>query len=165
MANPTGTALRVVCACFSVFLLATIVGPAPAANAVSIAHLSAVRLGRNDGYDRLVLEFTDHVPGYKIDYLPLPVHADPSGNDIPLPGAKAALYVSLISATGAGWAETDRTYFGPSTVAADTAVITEAKAAGDFEAVLSWVAGVRSEAPFHATTLDGPPRLVIDVAH
>jgi hypothetical protein len=39
------------------------------------------------------------------------------------------------------------------------------KSAGDFEAVLTWVAGIRSEQPFRVEVLDSPPRLVVDIAH
>lgn len=126
-------------------------------------HLVAVRLARNDGYDRLVFEFADGVPSYTIGYRPLPAYADPSGADVPLPGANAAVRVVLSGATGNGaGVEGERTYFGPSTVTADTAVVTEAKAAGDFESVLSWVVGLRSEVPFSVLVFNGPPRLVID---
>jgi hypothetical protein len=127
------------------------------------AHLVAVRVTRDDGYDRLVMEFADRVPSYTVGYRPLPARADASGREIPLPGASAAVEVSLNPATAIGWAGTERTYFGPSTVSADTAVITDAKAAGDFENVLTWVIGVRSVAPFDVEVSDGPPTLVVDV--
>jgi hypothetical protein len=125
-------------------------------------HLVAVRMARQNGYDRMVLEFTDLVPGYKIGYRPLPMYQDPSGAEIPLAGANSAVRIELMPATGSGTDPGERTYFGPSTVTGDTAVLTEAKAAGDFEAVLSWVVGLRSEVPFRATVLAEPPRLVID---
>ncbi len=128
-------------------------------------HLAAVRLAPRDGYDRLVLEFTDTVPSYTIGYRPLPAHADGSGDEIPLPGASTFVQVTLIGATGGGWGGVERTYFGPSTLTADTAVVTETTRAGDFEAVLTWVVGMRSEVPFLVSELDGPPRLVIDFQH
>jgi hypothetical protein len=124
-----------------------------------------VRLARHDEYDRFVLEFADRVPSYTVGYRPLPARADASGEEIPLPGASAAVEVSLNPATSKGWSGTERTYFGPSTLSADTTVITEAKAAGDFENVLTWVVGVRSVAPFAVAVFDGPPGLVIDVKH
>lgn len=130
-----------------------------------MAHLAAVRLAGQDGYDSLVLEFTDRVPGYTIGYRPLPAHQDASGFEIPLPGAGALLQLALTPATAAGWGGGPPTYSGPSTVTGDTASITEVKNAGDFEAVLTWVAGVRQEQPFRVEVLDGPPRLVVDVAH
>lgn len=124
-----------------------------------------VRLGSRDGVDRFVLEFLDGVPRYTIGYRPLPAYADGSGNVIPLPGATDLIQVTLIGATGGGWDGNAPTYSGPSTVTADTTVVTEAKAAGDFEAVLTWVVGVRAKAPLRVMTLDGPPRLVIDLQH
>jgi hypothetical protein len=126
------------------------------------AHLVAARLARQDGFDQLVLEFTDRVPGYTVGYGPLPAQADGSGAEIPLPGASAKVSVSLYPASGDGWTDGVRTYFGPSTVTADTAAVTEAKAAGDFEAVLTWVVGLRAMVPFRVLVLDGPPRLVVD---
>ena len=130
-----------------------------------IAHLAAVRLAGQDGYDRLVLEFTDRVPGYTVGYRPLPAHEDASGFEIPLPGAQALLELSLTPATAAGWAGGPPTYAGPSTLSADTASVTEVKSAGDFEAVLTWVVGVRAQEPFLVRALDDPPRLVVDIAH
>jgi hypothetical protein len=41
----------------------------------------------------------------------------------------------------------------------------EAELTGDFEAVLTWALGVNQEADFRVLTLDGPPRLVVDVGH
>jgi len=130
-----------------------------------MGQLVAVRTAGHDGYDRLVLEFKDGVPGYNIGYRPLPMQQDASGADIPLPGAKTALQIALIPATASGWGNGERTYFGPSTVTGDTKVVTAAKAAGDFEAVLTWVVGLRSEVPFSVEVLAGPPRLVIDFRH
>lgn len=128
--------------------------------------LVGVRLARNNGYDRIVLEFADGLPAYKIGYRPLPAYADPSGKEILLPGASESVHVTLTGATGnGGGPDGVQTYFGPSTVTADTTVVTEAKAAGDFEAVLSWVVGLRSKVPFRVTTLTGPPRLAIDFEH
>lgn len=127
--------------------------------------LVAVRMGARDGYDRLVMEFLDGVPAYKVGYRALPAQADGSGNEIPLPGANALVRVVFTGATGDGWTDGVQTYFGASTVTGDTTVITEAKAAGDFEAVLTWVVGLRSQVPFQISVLDGPPRLVIDFQH
>jgi len=129
------------------------------------AHLVEVRLAENDGFDRVVLEFVDRVPGYTVGYHSLPAQADGSGAEIPLPGASAMVEVSLNPATGAGWGGDTRTYFGPSTVAANATKVTEVKSAGDFEAVLTWVVGLRVKVPFRVLVLDGPPRLVIDFQH
>jgi hypothetical protein len=132
----------------------------------SAGSLVAVRLAHQKGYDRLVLEFADRVPDHTVGYRPLPAQADGSGKDIPLPGASAVVKIVLTPASGNGWGGVPRTYFGPSTVtAANTASVTEAKAAGDFEAVLTWVVGLRAHVPFVVLVLDGPPRLVVDFQH
>lgn len=130
-----------------------------------IAHLAAVRLAGRDGYDRVVFEFTDRVPGYTVGYRPLPAHQDASGFEIPLPGATTYLQLSFNPATAVGWAGGPSTYSGPQTLSADTASVTELTAAGDFEAVLTWVAGMRAQQPFRVQTLDAPPRVVIDIGH
>lgn len=130
-----------------------------------MAHLAGVRLAGEDGYDRLVLAFTDRVPGYTIGYQPLPARQDASGFEIPLPGATTVLHLSLTPATAAGWGGGPPTYSGPGRLTADTRSVTEVKIAGDFEAVLTWVMGVRTQEPFRVQVLDGPPRLVVDVAH
>lgn len=136
-----------------------------AAPAGDMAHLAAVRLAGQDRFDRLVFEFADRVPGYTIGYQPPPAREDASGFDIPLPGATTVLHLSLTPATAAGWGGGPPTYSGPRTLTADTASVTELKSAGDFEAVLTWVAGVRTQEPFRVQVLDGPPRLVVDIAH
>ena len=129
------------------------------------AHLVAVRLARNDGFDRLVLEFAERVPSYTVGYRPLPARADGSGNEIPLPGASAVVYIALKPATADGWDGGGRTYFGPSKVTNGTAIVTEAKEAGDFESHLTWVVGLRAKVKFSVLVFAGPPRLVIDFQH
>ena len=119
----------------------------------------------HDTFDRMVLEFADRVPGYTVGYRPLPAREDASGFDIPLPGAGTYLQMTLIPATAAGWGGGTQTYSGPWSLMSNTASVTEFRSAGDFEAVLTWVAGVRSQQPFRVLVLDGPPRLVVDVQH
>ena len=133
------------------------------APAGEIAHLSAVRVERHDGADRVVLDFTDRVPGYTVGYRPLPARADASGFEIPLPGAAAMLQIALNPATAAGWAGGEVTYAGPSRLrSSQTAVVTEVAAAGDFEAVLTWVVGLDRVLPFRVSALDGPARLTVE---
>lgn len=130
-----------------------------------MAHLVAVTLGEDGGFDHLVLEFADRVPGYTVGYRPLPARADASGFEVPLPGANAMVQLTLNPATGQGWGGGQPTYAGPSIVAGTTAVVTEVKSAGDFEATLTWVAGLRSTVPFRVLELESPPRLVVDFQH
>lgn len=128
-------------------------------------HLSAVRVGNMGGYDRVVLEFKDQVPGYTVGYRPLPAKADGSGDAISLPGAKALVMVTMRSASGYDSDKSTATYSGPNEVSAKSAVVTQAKAAGDFESVLTWAVGMRSKVPFKVSIMNSPPRLVIDFQH
>ena len=129
------------------------------------AHLVEVRLAGHDGFDRLVLEFADRVPGHTVGYRPPPAQSDGSGDEIPLPEASATVKVSLTPATGDGWIGGARTYFGPSTVTANTAKGNPGEGGGRFEAVLTRAVGLRAKVPFRGLVLDGPPRLVIDFQH
>ena len=131
---------------------------------IDMAHLTAVRMAGHDGFDRMVLEFADHVPGYTVGYRPLPAREDASGFEIPLPGAGALLQMTLSRATAAGWGGGPQTYSGPWSMSGNTGSVTEFRSAGDFEAVLTWVAGVRMQEPFRVQVFDSPPRLVVDVA-
>src|SRR5688500_1095082 len=48
--------------------------------------LRAVRAARHDGFDRIVLEFENLVPGYHIEYIDRPVRTCGSGETVPLRG-------------------------------------------------------------------------------
>ena len=128
-------------------------------------HLSAVRVGNMGAYDRVVLEFKDQVPGYTIGYRPLPAKADGSGEAIALPGAKALLMVTMKAASGYDSDKSTATYSGPNEVSGKAATVVQAKAAGDFESVLSWAVGLKSKVPFKVSIMNTPPRLVIDFQH
>ena len=84
-------------------------------------------------------------PGYTVGYRPLPAHADGSGARSRYPKRARWWRSRSTPATGGGWSGDARTYFGPSTVTANTAEVTEVKSAGDFEAVLTWVVGLRDQ--------------------
>ncbi|QJY46250.1 AMIN-like domain-containing (lipo)protein [Pseudonocardia broussonetiae] len=128
--------------------------------------LKAVRLAGQDGVDRIVFEFDGAVPGYRISYADLPVTSDPAGEEVPLAGG-AALQVSLIGSSAyAQLGDPQPAYPVARRIAGgDTSQVTELVNLGDFERVLVWAAGVRERTGFRVSTLNGPPRLVIDVAH
>jgi hypothetical protein len=140
--------------------LADVSSPRPA-----LGHLNGVRLARQENYDRLVFEFADQVPGYTVGYRPLPATADGSGAPIPLPGATDMVLITLTPARAHRDENGTPTYTGPPTVKGNSVKVTEAKAAGDFEGHVTWVAGLRSKVPFRVLVLSGPPRLVVDFAY
>ena len=66
----------------------------------TVALLTDVRVGRHAGFERVVFEFeNDIVPGYAVEYLPGPVHADPSGLPVAVSG-DSYLFVRMSSAAG-----------------------------------------------------------------
>lgn len=129
----------------------------------SFGQLTAVRVGHHTGFDRVVLEFADEVPGYTVKYVELPVIEDGSGEDVGLPDADAAVQITLTPASGFDMEKGEETYKGPDSVTDDkTTEITAVVSAGDFESLLSWAVGLRHEVPFKVTKLGDPARLVID---
>ena len=126
--------------------------------------LTDVRSARQEGYDRVVFEFANGVPGYEIGYVERPIVADGSGAEVTVDGA-AVLRIRMEPALDADLTQESapRTYTGPNRFAPDAAVVVELVGTGGFEAVLNWAAGIDAERPFRVTTLSDPPRIVIDV--
>lgn len=136
---------------------------APASDS-GTALLRAIDVTKEDGFDRAVFEFTNHVPGYDVGYIDRPVVADGSGEEVPVEGA-AVLQVRLEPALDADLTKENapRTYLGPARLTPDGQVITELVRTGGFEAVLTWVLGLKEKAPFVVSTEDDPPRIVVEV--
>jgi hypothetical protein len=135
------------------------------------ALLDDVRAARHEGYDRVVFEFSNRTPrhpGYKVGYVAKPVHADASGEEVPVAGS-FVLQVRFEPASGVDLANSDDsggplvTYTGPKRFTPDTPEVAEIVQTGDFEGVLNWAIGVRDKVDFRVYSLANPTRLVIDV--
>ena len=129
------------------------------------ALLSDIQVGKHEGYDRVVFEFLNEVPGYDVRYAELPVVEESSG----IPVDNTGLHVVLVRMSPAADADltkdnTPMTYTGPSRFSPDARVINELISVGSFEGVLTWAISASSEVPFLVSTLDNPPRLVVDLA-
>ncbi|MGQ0744364.1 MAG: AMIN-like domain-containing (lipo)protein [Acidimicrobiales bacterium] len=135
----------------------------PASN-TETALLRAVRSARHEGYDRVVFEFANALPGYRIGYTQRPVLADGSGDEVAVDGA-AVVEVAFENALDADLSVEPivRTYTGPSRIRPATPEVVELVALGGFEAQLRWAIGVRDRVDFRVSTLSGPPRVVIDL--
>ncbi|MCB1030865.1 MAG: hypothetical protein KDA95_05965 [Acidimicrobiales bacterium] len=139
-----------------------------AGDGTAIALLKDVRVALNAGFERIVFEFEgESIPGYRVGWVDGPITEDGSGNPVDVKGS-AYLEIIMQQASGVDLSSTDlrETYTGPTRIdlASETEVLTEMVRTGDFEAVLSWVAGASGKVPFRVSTLRSPTRVVIDVA-
>lgn len=131
----------------------------------NIPLLTAVRVARQEGFDRIVFEFEgDKVPGYEVGYINPPITEDASGNTVTVAGS-AYLQIKMQPSGTAdlSTAELRPTYTGPTRFSPGTPEVQELVKTGDFEAVLTWVAGLTDKVDFRVSTLTGPARVVIDV--
>ena len=133
--------------------------PKPGAPA---AMLVAVRTGIHDGFDRVVFEFDQRVPGFHIEYIDQPVRTCGSGN--------------VTQMADDGWLEVRmspakaHTEAGVPTVAERERApklpeLSELKMTCDFEAVMTWVLGVESPNRYRVRESSNPPRIVVEVQH
>ena len=130
------------------------------------ALLERVAVAGHDGYDRVVFQFRNGLPGYLVEYVDPPLREDGSGNVVDLEG-NAFLVVRMEPASGFDLSvpEGELIYTGPRRIAGeDTTVLREVVRTGDFEAVLTWAIGLDERVPFRVLTLDDPARIVVDFA-
>jgi hypothetical protein len=135
--------------------------------ATETALLERVAVGRHEGFDRVVFQFRDHLPGYRVQYVTPPLQEDGSGNVVDVDGS-AFLLVRMELASGFDVATDEgvMVYKGPRRIegaAAGTSIVREVVRTGDFEAVLSWAIGLEERVDFRVTTAASPARLIVDV--
>lgn len=134
----------------------------PAANDET-ALLTEVRAARHEGFDRVVFEFRNALPGYDVRYVSRPVREDGSGRIVQIAGS-SVVRIRMENALDAdlSQASAPRTYTGPQRFTPGTPELVELARAGGFEGVLTWVAGLRDPVDFRVSTLAAPPRLMVD---
>lgn len=127
--------------------------------------LKAVRAASQSGFDRVVFEFEGALPGYSVRYVNKPVTSDGSGEPVEVKG-DSVLQVRMEPASGADLSGEDlrMTYTGPNRITPSTKTVTEVVRTGDFEAVLTWVIGVKGKPGFRVDTASGPNRLIVEIA-
>lgn len=136
----------------------TAVHVTPTGVAAEPSALTDVRLADHGGVQRVVFAFAgDTVPAVDIAPAAPPFVRDGSGLPVEVPGA-AHLRIHFPFATGMA------TYAGPAVFAGDVAPLVSLVRTGDFEAVLSWVAGLSGPACYRVSILGSPIRVVIDLS-
>jgi hypothetical protein len=141
----------------------TITAPAEMAET---ALLERVAVAGHDGYDRVVFQFRNGVPGYQVRYVEPPLREDGSGNVVNLDGV-AFVVIRMEPASGFDLSvpEGEMIYTGPRRLpGTGTSVVREIVRTGDFEAVLTWAVGLDARVPYRVLTLDDPSRIVVDFA-
>jgi hypothetical protein len=128
------------------------------------ALMTAVRVARHEGYDRVVFQFRDALPGYDVRYVSRPVRQDASGKVVSVRGAYV-LRIRMSHALDADLSKpgAPRTYTGPTRISPTTPEIAQLVRTGAFEGVLTWHIGVRDRVDFRVMTLHNPARIVVDV--
>jgi hypothetical protein len=132
-------------------------------NSGSAMQLTAVRVAHQTGFDRIVFEFapqpgaTAHIPAYTVSrQASAKFVKDPSGLPVTMRGS-AGLRIAFHGASGA------TSYSGSRDQIVNLPVVQEVEQLGDFEAVLSWGAGLSQASCIRTPELSNPTRLVIDV--
>ncbi len=132
---------------------------------VARANITDVQVGTHADYDRVVFEFADGLPEMTLDRATPPFSQDGSGLPIDVAGT-SFLRLTLRGGTKQTLENTS-SYDGPTSFAPDFPTLLHLIEGGDFEAQSTWYLGLTDEACVRVLQLtdDGPPRLVIDVAH
>ena len=132
------------------------------ASADALVTVRDIRLGRQDGFDRVVFEVDGTgTPGWDVRYVDSPA-SEGSGDPVEVAG-NAVLQVSL---TGAGYPfDTGvEEYSGPDPLSGGgTQEVTEVHFDGTYEGTTVAFVGTATEAPFRAYLLENPTRVVLEV--
>jgi hypothetical protein len=138
--------------------------PAEGAASTTRAYLAAVRVAAHDGYDRVVFEFEDAVPGYRVAMTQRPVTEDGSGDTVEVEGTSLVEVRMENAATARITGETvTPVYKGPERVRTKGGIVQEVVDTGDFEGTVTWVVGLdAAPAGVKVSTLAAPFRLVVD---
>ena len=124
--------------------------------------LREVRTARNEGFDRLVLQFDGaQLPGYHVEYVDKPVIKCGSGDPTEV--------------AGQGWlqirVQPAQAHEGAQVTVAERErkpglpLVQELELTCDFEGEVTWVLGVKSPNKYRVLELREPTRLVVDVQH
>ena len=125
--------------------------------------LVAIRTGSHDGYDRVVLEFRNDLPSWRVGYVDQVTSE--SGATVPLEG-EASLFVQVDPAWGhdQNTPPYAATYTGPRSLTPRYPTLRQVRWVDEFEGHLTFGIGLQHRVGFRVLELRGPARLAIDVA-
>jgi len=125
--------------------------------------LVAIRTGSHDGYDRVVLQFRNDLPSWRVGYVDQVTSE--SGATVPLEGG-ASLFVQVDPAWGhdQNTPPYEATYTGPRSLTPRYPTLRQVRWVDEFEGHLTFGVGLQRRVGFRVLELRGPARLAIDVA-
>jgi hypothetical protein len=113
--------------------------------------------------ERVVIELqgSGDFPGWWVRYQLPPLIDDPRGEPVDVAGS------AYIVVTIGSWMTTmeGEGYHGPTLITPTNVThVKQLVMLGDFESMTTWAIGLDKQRPFRVTTLENPPRLVIDIS-
>ncbi|MEY2931488.1 MAG: hypothetical protein RL033_2237 [Pseudomonadota bacterium] len=126
------------------------------------ALLNALRVTKNADFDRVVFEFRERVPGYRIEYVNRPARDCESGQVRRVDG-KGRLELQLFPAQA--HAEDGEPAFRARELKPALSVVRELERTCDRNGVVTWVVGTNAVNRYRAYELSAPPRLVVQIDH
>ncbi|MEW6583914.1 MAG: hypothetical protein AB1416_14260, partial [Actinomycetota bacterium] len=133
--------------------------PAPGPAVTTL--LTGVRTGGHPGYDRLVFTFTGRRPRVEVRYVPRVVQ-DGSGAPVRLEG-RAFLQIVLRDTVAHVCSASRCRATSPRVLTPRLPRLRQVKRAGDFEAVVTYGAGLTGRTGVRVFALSGPSRVVVDL--
>ncbi|RBY82655.1 hypothetical protein [Blastococcus sp. TF02A-26] len=134
-----------------------------AASADALVTVTDVRTGEHDGFDRVVFEVDgEGVPGWDVRYVDDPTQ---EGSGDPVDVAGAAVLQVLVSGVGYPFDTGVDPFVPDGPVPGPGAAVTEVVVGPTFEGVTQAFVGTAGESPFRVYLLEGPTRIVVEVAH
>lgn len=131
------------------------------------ALLTDIRLGSQDGFDRVVLEYDGGVPGWRVNYVDEAI-SDGKGDVIEVDG-EAILAVQTVGVRYAEESDTNAFRGDPGSIrlrVGGTPEVTEVVYDHVFEGYGLTFVGIESEPrPFRVYRLESPTRIVIEIEH
>ncbi len=129
----------------------------------SVAVLENVRYARHVTFDRVVFDFRDGLPGYRIEYVQPPILQDGSAMPVEIDGD--AFLQMRFNLAVAHDDNGQSTYTGPREIRPGLPSAVELEITGDFEGYVTWVLGAPERLDVRVTELTNPFRVVVDIAH
>ena len=127
--------------------------------------VTAARVARQDGFDRVVLELdgtNPGEPGWRVEYTDAP---SSQGSGDPVDVAGDAVLAVIITGTGYPFDTGVEEVAEDPALPADLEVVQDVVLGAVFEGQYEAFIGLSGERPFTVTRLADPTRVVIDIAH